>query len=151
MTDKGEPWVYRLVRLAHELALSGTCPYGMEAADRGFEVFLQILFAKETEFRTESDAAVYHYISNGDWPKQSPWAGYITFLRVNCASEYACQLTAHDHSGLVLPFPKNEKADVIFTWFLIDHWERCFDVWLKLTAVSLFFTLPFYGLKPATE
>ncbi|MBN1509543.1 MAG: hypothetical protein JW955_22030 [Sedimentisphaerales bacterium] len=141
----------RMLALSQDLAHAGCCPYGFEASDRGFENFLHVLFAEEAEHRAESDAAVRCYIEKGYWPEQSPWAAYITFLRVNCAADFLCQLTAQDHSDLCLPFPHDRDDETVFVWLLIDHWERCSDVWLKLTAVSLFFSLPFYGLQPAKE
>lgn len=149
--DPWDPWVKRLLSLSQELARPDGCPYGLEASDKGFETFLRVLFEKEAEHRAESDAAVCYYIKNRSWPTQSPWAGYITFLRINCAADFACQLTAHDHSNLCLPFSDDDGEETILLWFLLDHWERCSDVWLKLTAVSMFYSLPFYGLTPAKE
>ena len=143
--------VHRMVALSNDLSSSGTCPFGLEAADKGFEAFLATLFAEENAHRAESGAAVRRYIASGSWPEQSAWAQYITFLRVQCAAEFVCQLTAHDHSGVVLPTPHESSDGSVLTWLLVDHWERCFDMWLKLNAVSLFFSLPFYGLAPAVE
>jgi hypothetical protein len=140
-----------MLAMTQSLARSGGAPYGLEAMDKGFEVFLRSLFAKESEHRAESDAAVRQYIRTGVWSVQNPWAEYITFLRVQCAAEFVCQLTIRDHSGLCLPFPCAQSHADVLTWLLLDHWERCFDVYLKLVAVSLFYSLPFYGLTPAKD
>jgi hypothetical protein len=140
-----------MLALSQSLARSGGAPYGLEAADKGFEAFLHSLFAREAENRPESDAAVRRYILTGAWPAQSPWAEYITFLRVQCAAEFACQLIVHDGSAFRLLCPCERSDADVLGWLLLDHWERCFDVHLKLVAVSLFFSLPFYGLTPARE
>ncbi len=129
----------------------GGCPYKtFDATDHGFENYLQLMFQKEKEFRSESDEAARMFIKSNQWPAQSPWAEYVSYLRVQCAFEFACQLTTNDFSKMLLPVPQFASDETIWTWFLIDHWDRCFDVWLKLVAQSIFFELPLYGLTPAT-
>ena len=143
--------MHRVLALSQGLTRRGMCPYGLEAADKGFEPFLATLFAREAEHRPESDAAVRVFIETGAWPQQTPWAEYITFLRVQCAADFLCQLTANDRSGLSLPLPRERSDGTVLSWLLLDHWDRCFDVWMKLVAISLFFSLPFFGLTPAKE
>lgn len=137
-----------LIQDSCDLSIKCPCPYGIEVADSGFEKYLQHIFDKEKEFREEALAATRHYMndSEGEWPEQSPWSGYFNVLRLQCASEFICQITAHDHSGLVIPFPSGKKSELTLAWLLIDHWERCFDVYLKLTALSFYFRIPLYGM-----
>ena len=149
--DPWEVWVRRLVEMVGAVSSTGACPYGIEATDKGFGDFLKVLFLAERQNRPESTAAVRVYIETGAWPEQSPWAEYITYLRVQCAGEFVCQLTCRDESAMLLQIPSGLSDCSFLTWLLIDHWNRCSDMWLKLNAVSFFFSLPFYGLTPARE
>ena len=144
-----EALILRIEMMSKELSENGKCPYDiMTASDQGFESLLKMLFEIEQNGRIESNLSVYEYIRTGSWPEQTPWARYITTLRVQCALDFVCQLCMNDSSGLKILLPSEVSDDVVLEWLLIDHWHRCFDTWLKLIAVSLFFSLPLYGLKP---
>ncbi len=149
-TDSWESWAQRMRDLLMDMARRGNRPFGLEAMDKGFEAFLRLLFAKEAEHRKESEAAVQRYILDGTWTAQSKWAEYITVLRVRCAADFANQMIGPDYLDADST-PCGLSPSTVQSWLLIDHWNLCFDTQLKLAAVSLFYSLPYYGLTPATD
>ena len=145
-------WMNRMLSLAQDITLVSKCPYDpFKATDKGFEFFLQILFANESLYRSASDADVRQFIKTKTWPLMNPWPQYITYVRIQAAADFTCQLTMRDTSGFILPYPSQDNEASVLEWLLIDHWHRVFDTWLKLLAVSLFYGLPFYGPSQAPE
>jgi len=126
-------------------------PFVLDTAKQSFVEFLEMLYAAELEHRDSAHCAALQFVSTGEWSEQSEWAAHINYLRMLCAAEFAGQMQAGDHSGFVPDVPGVLSHAVLLSWLCIDHWERCYDVWLKLHAVSLYFSLPLFGVEPATE
>ena len=145
----GSLWIDLKLRIMVELkamAADRRAPYDLKDTDEGFEAFVGMLFAKEAEFREESDRAVRQFIDTGKWPEQSAWSVFITFMRFNCALDFICQLQNVASCGVHFSDPEKKCAEDVLSALFLEHWYRCFDFWLKLTAVSEFFRLPFYGM-----
>jgi hypothetical protein len=131
--------------------ISQTIPFAVDPAKQSFVEFLEMLFAAEIKYREPAAHAATHFINTGEWPEQNAWVAHFNFQRMLCAAEFAAQMRTCDHSGFVPKIPASLTHVSLLTWLCIDHWERCYDVWIKLYAVSLFFSLPFYGLEPVFE
>lgn len=124
-------------------------PFGLETLTDGFEPFLRMLFRAEKECRVESDAAVKVFVATGAWPEQGVWTEYFNFLRFLCAIDFASHMSLFSFDGIVPKSPLLSYDASVLTWLLTEYWELSFGVWLKLYAVSMFHSLPFYELEPA--
>jgi hypothetical protein len=119
-----------------------------------WEELVRHYFKEEAAYRGETDRVVRTFVAREHEVPISlpPVVRYHLLIRIQCA---------HDFLGMVFP-PLSDlspfgppsghfsNAEVI-EWLLLDLWQRRFDHWLKLTAISLRGPFAFYGIDSATD
>lgn len=134
---------------AEALRMRGySVPVELAVPGADFVAYLERLFEAEARNRAAAERAVEHFIATGDWPELDAWTTHFVFLRLLCAAEMAGLLSSPEGPP-ILPFPADISRESILYWLCMRHWDVHHDAWMKLHAVSLFYSLPFYGLDPA--
>lgn len=126
-------------------------PAYVDVQRQGWEALTRHYFAEELRLRLEVDELARCVA------RRKPVAAsvsadprYYLILRIQCAQDFL---------GMVFPpqstwspfadAPPGKSEARRLEWLLIDLWNRRFDHWLKLTAISLAGPFAFYGIDPA--
>ena len=126
-------------------------PSYVEVQHQGWEALTRHYFAEEFRLRPEVDELARRIARRESLPDSvSADPRYYLILRIQCAQDFLGMVFPPQSTwSPLLDAPPGESEARRIEWLLIDLWNRRFDHWLKLMAVSLAGPFAFYGLDPA--
>jgi hypothetical protein len=126
-------------------------PTYVDVQRQGWEALIRHYFAEELQLRPEVDELAHALAQRKPIAVSvSTEPRYYLILRIQCAQDFLGM--AFPPSSTWSPFadvPPGESEARKIEWLLVDLWNRRFDHWLKLTAISVSGPFAFYGIDPA--
>jgi hypothetical protein len=118
-----------------------------------FPDFCRFVFESEESSKAATEAAVVELLNTGAVPKGlASWPAYFLRQRISCALDYVGQISCTDpDEHFVVHLNSEMDRGTICEVLLLRLWDEYRrDHWLKALAVSYYFQIPFFGVKPAT-
>ena len=86
---------------------------------------VRLLFADEQRFKSEIDASMQRFSSQGIVPKPSTGGlNFLTCARFLCASDTVNILLAADKIHRIVPEPDGATDEMILRWLLVETWNE---------------------------
>lgn len=112
---------------------------------------LELLFHQEQLHRSAVDSLARQFSQTGSTPEAEDWDDYFLGQRLLNACDFLAQIMHEDSQGCsLIPQPDSAYTDVrLIEWLLTAMWQRRYDHWLKMVAMSVALDRPLYGLEDA--